>query len=148
MHKIKTYMDKIIENGKHEDMEQIEEYFYKLMCKVHMVDPDMTKWIKEDLKEMAYGKVITEEMAHEWVYSMKPCGQYWTMEETNNAMKSLGYNLDPIHFYIVANMQFNDQHNLVKDNEELALKMAYNWLKDTDAVKDKLYEYYKHIIAK
>ena len=54
-------------------------------------------------------------------------------------------NFNDIDFYVVANMMYNDYYDLVKDNEELALKMAYMWLNDEDSVKDKLYEYYKHI---
>ena len=94
---------------------------------------------------MANGKVLTEEMAYKWVENMKPKGEHWTIEETTNAMKEMGYNLNSMDFYVVANMMYNDYYDLVKDNEELALKMAYMWLNDEDSVKDKLYEYYKYV---
>lgn len=60
-------------------------------------------------------------------------------------MKQMGYNLNNIDFYVVANMMYNDYYDLVKEDEELALKLSYMWLNDEDSVKDKLYEYYKHI---
>lgn len=148
MHKIKEYMSKIIENGKVDDMEKIEEYFYKLMCKVHTTDSEMATWIKEELKEMAYGKIITEECAKNWVHSMKDYGQHWSIEETTSAMETMNYNCDKIEFYVVANMIYNDYYNVVKDNEQIALTMAYDWLNDVDAIENKLYEYHKYIVKK
>ena len=50
-----------------------------------------------------------------------------------------------IDFYVVANMIYNDYFDLVRDNEELALKMAKDWLSDEDAKENKLYCYWKHI---
>ena len=60
-------------------------------------------------------------------------------------MQSLGYNLDKIDFFVTSNMMKNDYHDLVRDDDELALKMAKDWLEDTDAVDNKLYEYWKYI---
>ena len=45
-------------------------------------------------------------------------------------------------------MTYNDYYNIVKDDEELALKFAYDWIKDEDAKDNKLYEYWKHVIKK
>ena len=44
------------------------------------------------------GKEISEDMADKWVKDMKPVGLHWTMEETTNAMQSLGYNFDKVVF--------------------------------------------------
>ena len=87
-------------------------------------------------------------MAKKWVKDMQPAGQHWTMEETTGAMQSLNYNVNPIDFYVVANMMYNDYYNLVKEDEELALKLAYDWLNDEDAIEDKLYCYWKNIVKK
>ena len=97
---------------------------------------------------MAYGKKISEEMADKWVKEMQPVGLHWTMEETTNAMSSLGYNFDKVDYFVVANMMYNDYYDLVKDDETLALKLAKDWLDDVDAKKDKLYCYWKHIVKK
>lgn len=48
-------------------------------------------------------------------------------------------------FYTAINMMYNDNYKLVKDNEELAIDLAINWLDDEDAVSNKIYEYYKYI---
>lgn len=77
---------------------------------------------------------------------MQPIGIHWTIEETTNAMQSLGYNFDSVDFFVVANMMYNDYYDLVKDDETLALKLVKDWLDDKDAKEDKLYCYWKHII--
>lgn len=143
--KIREYIKKIVDNGKQEDMEELSEMLEDTIYKLKEIEPKCYKKYKMKLYEMAYGKVLTEEMAYKWVQEMKPKHEHWTMEETTNAMASLGYNCNKIDYYVVANMMYNDYYNLVKDDEELALKMAYMWLDDEDAVKDKLYEYYRHI---
>ena len=104
------------------------------------------KKYKSELYELAYGKKLTEDMAKKWVEEMKPVGQHWTMEETTNAMGSLGYGFDTIDFYVVANMMYNDYNDLTKEDESLALKLAKDWLEDVDAKDNKLYCYWKHII--
>ena len=143
--KIKKMLEVIIDKGKTEDMYKLNDMLDERICDLKEKQPKLYKEYKMKLYEMAYGKVLTEEMAYNWVENMKPKGEHWTVEETTNAMANLGYNCNKIDFYVVANMMYNDYYNLVKDDEELALKMAYMWLDDEDAVKDKLYEYYRHI---
>lgn len=143
--KIKQMLTKIIENGNIEDMYKLNDMFDELICELKEQKPRLYKEYKEELYEIAYGKVLTEEMACDWVKKMKPKGEHWAMEETTNAMDSLGYNCNKLDYYVVCNMMYNDYYDIVKNDEELALKMAYMWLNDEDSVKDKLYEYYKHI---
>lgn len=142
----KEYIEKIVSNGNKEDMEKLSTMFQKIMYDMKETNKEKYSEYKSELYELANGKVLTEEMAKEWVTSMKPVGEHWNIEETTNAMKSLGYNLSPIDFYAVANMQYNDYYDLVKEDDMLALKLAYNWLNDTDAVDSKVYEYYKYIV--
>ena len=108
--------------------------------------PEMYKKYKQELYEMAYGKKINKEMAEDWVKSMKPVGEYWTMEDTTNAMNSLGYSFDSVDFFVVANMMYNDYNDLTKEDEALALKLAKDWLEDVDAKDSKLYCYWKYVI--
>lgn len=152
MHRIKTYMEKIINNGKVEDMEKIEEYFYKLMCQVHMTNPEMTKWIKEEMKIMACGKVIDEEEANEIVKSLKPSYK-WEKETTDTVIKQYNLNVSSIPFFIVMNLMYSDMKNVLGDgNEEESLKSYINatldFINDEDAPKDKLYDYIKYVLKK
>lgn len=141
----KTYI-KDIDFTKHK--EKICDLVDMLMCEIKEQEPKLYKHIECELYEIAYGKVINKEMADNWVKSMQPAGLHWTMEETTNAMKSLNFNCDTIEFYVVANMLYNDYYNILKDDEEMILKLAYSWLKDTDAKEHKLYNYWKNIIKR
>lgn len=137
-----TYL-KEIDFAKHK--ESLTEVIDMLMCEVKEDEPELYKHIEGILYEDAYGKVINEKMAYEWVKDMKPMGAHWTMEETTNAMRSLGYSVNPLEFYVVANMMYNDYYNIVDGDETLALRLAKDWLTDSDSKEHKLYEYWKHI---
>lgn len=142
---IRKYIEKIGENRNIEDMEKLGDMLSEIIYETKESHPDIYKKYKMKLYEMAYGKKLSEEMAEKWVKDMKPVGLHWMKEETTQAMQSLGYNFDATDFFVVANMMFNDYHDLVKDDETLALKLAKDWLDDVDAKKDKLYCYWKYI---
>lgn len=142
---IRRYIEKIGEHRKQEDMEKLGDILAEIIEDMKDEHPDMYKKYKLCLYEMAYGKMISEDMANKWVREMEPVGMYWTMEETTKAMQSLGYNFRQVDFFVVANMMKNDYYDLVKDDDELALKLARDWLDDKDASEYKLYEYWKHI---
>lgn len=146
---IKEYLQKIIENGNIEDMKELSCMLDESIHKVKECDPDWFERKKLKLYEMSHGKIVDEEMAKEWVNSMKPVGMHWNIEDTTNAMQKMGYNnLDRIQFFVVANMMYNDHYEIVKDNEEMALKLAKDWLDDIDAKESKLYEYWKYVIKR
>lgn len=143
MHKL--YLEKMDFNT---NKEKIIDIIDMLMCEVKETKHKLYEHIECEMYEMVYGKKISEEMAEEWVSNMKPKHKHWTYEETTSAMQSMGYNCDKTEYFIVANMLYNDYYDIVKDDEELALKMAYHWLKDEDAKECKLYEYWKHVIKR
>ena len=143
---IRKYIEKIGENRNVNDMEKLGDMLAEIIYETKDSHPDIYSKYKLELYEMAYGKKVSEEMAEKWVKEMKPAGLHWTMEETTSAMQSLGYNFDKVDFYVVANMMYNDYFDLVKDNEEMALKLAKDWLDDEDATSNKLYCYWKYIV--
>ena len=128
--------------------ESLMDVIDMLMCEVKEDEPELYKHIECILYEDAYGKKINEEMANQWVKNMQPVGIHWTMEETTAAAKSLGYNVNPVEFYVVANMMYNDYYSIVKEDDGLALSLAKEWLNDKDAKEYKLYEYWKYIIKR
>lgn len=145
---IKKYIEDIGNNRNIEDMEKLGNMLYDIICDMKESHHELYEKYKMELYELAYGEVINEDMAHTWVKSMKPVGKHWTMEETTNAMHEMGYNCDDIEFYVVANMIYNDYYDLVRDNEEMALQLAYSWLNDEDSKEHKLYRYWKNIIKR
>ena len=128
--------------------EHLTDIMDMLICHTKDTDKELYDHVESLLYEMAYGKKISKEMAEEWVRNMKPKGQHWTHEETTQAMHELGYSIEPIEYYVVANMMYNDYYNLVKENEPLALELAEDWLDDEDSKDCKLYEYWKHVVKK
>ena len=145
---IKEYIDKISSTKDNRKMEELSKMLVDLIYDLKESHHDEYEEYKEELYELAYGKKISEDMAIEWVNDMRPIGEYWSMEDTTNAMQSMGYSFNPIDFYVVANMMMNDYNDLTKEDEELALRLAYDWLNDVDAKDDKLYCYWKHIVKK
>ena len=145
---IKKYIEKIVENGKQEDMEKLSDILVEIIYKMKESHHDLYEHYKMCLYEMAEGKMLNEEMANKWVETMKPFGKKWTMEETTDAMNSLGYKDRTIDYFISSNMIYNDYYDLVRDNEEMALKMAHEWLNDIDSGDNKLYNYWKYVIKK
>lgn len=131
-----------IDFQKHKD--QIIDVLEMLMCEVKETDEHLYKHIKGELYEMVHGKHITHSIAEEWVESMYPVGQYWSMQDTTKVMYELGFNHDEVEFYVVANMLKNDYNNVLDDG--MVLNLAHYWLDDKDAKDDKLYEYWKHIV--
>lgn len=143
---IRKYIEKIGESKEVAKMNELGDMLVELVEGLEESHPEEYKKYSSELYEMAYGKKVTKDMAIEWVSDMKPVGEHWTIEDTTGAKESLGYDLDNVDFYVVANMIYNDYNDLVRDNEELALKMAYDWLHDEDAKDNKLYCYWKHIV--
>ena len=143
--KVKEYITTIVKNGKQEDMNKLSDMLEEVICKTKEHHPDIYEYYKTCLYEMAYGKKLNKTLAENWVKNMRPAGQHWTMEEAETKMKSKDVKSSLADFYIAINMMYNDYYKLVKDNEELAIDLAVNWLEDEDAVKDKMYEYYKYI---
>ena len=94
-------------------------------------DPSvMAKWVdiiekyaqmhsKEDYEkfydciyETIYGEVLSEEKAQALVKAMKPYGEVWTLTEVDNV---LGGNCKRATKYYVANMMYNDYHDMFGD---------------------------------
>jgi hypothetical protein len=143
--KIKEYIDKISQTRNSEDMEKLSDILEETMYDLKEYDETKFYDYKMQIYEIANGKTLSMDMADDWVKSMQPAGLHWTIEETTSAMQKLGYNLDKIEFYVVANMMYNDYFDIVREDETMALKLAYDWLKDVDAKDDKLYCYWKYI---
>lgn len=144
------YLEEIVKKGKNDDMVALAKVFDKAMDYIKETDSEKYDKLEMKMHEIVYGKVITEEMAKEWVSSMRPMAK-WTMEDTNATLKQYGLNIDPIQFYVVMNMLYSDMKNVLgsgDDEESLEkyVEATKDWLNDDDVGKDKLYDYYKYVI--
>lgn len=146
--KIKEYVKRIVDNGKPEDMERLSDMLDETIIKLKIYDEKCYDEYKMDLYEMAYGKKITLDMADSWVKAMTPRAK-WAKEETDQVLSPYGINL--IDGYVVMNMLYSDMKNVLgtgDDEESLNryIQATQDWLNDSDADEDKLYNYYKYII--
>lgn len=138
-------------NQGYEDMEEIAEEMFE-----HLKEKDECKYWKMYFKmyESTHGKHLNEEMAEEWVHSMKPYGEHWTKEQTDSVKYSRGIMVDDIDFYAGMNMVYNDYYkaieregNMTEEEKQNAyIRLAELFINDEDFEGNKMYEYYKMIV--
>ena len=147
---IREYIEKIVDNKKTEDMERLGDMLDEIICGMKENNRDLYDEYKMELYEMAYGKVLTREMAEKWVDNMKPKGK-WDIETTSAVKRQYGLgNIDDISFYVVMNMLYSDMGDILGDGEdgnsiENYVNATKDWLNDEDIGKDKLYKYWKYV---
>ena len=145
---IRKYIEKIGESRNVEHMKELGDMLAEIIQDTKESHHELYEKYKLELYEMAYGKTISEDMAHHWVQDMEPVGMHWTVDETTNAMHDLGYGLEPLEFFVVSNMMYNDYFDIVRDDEAMALRLAHDWLEDKDSKDHKLYRYWKNIVRR
>ena len=143
---IHKYIEKIVDNDNPEDMKELSEILEEVMYKLKDYNKDCFKKYKMRLYEMAYGKVLNQDMAIEWVESMNPPAK-WTMEETTQVKKQYGImNISDVDFYVVMNMMYSDYHKVIGENLDMYVKMTTAWLDDADVEEGKLYNYKMYVV--
>lgn len=150
---IEEYIEKIVENGRIEDMEELSDMLEEVIDIVKDYDKECYDDIAMRLYKMAYGNVLTKEMAENIVHKMRPFGMRWSFEETNRIQNQFGLDsLRPVDFFIVINSKFNDDKDTVDKfvrNPELELEMyvslTKDFIMDEDAKQDKVFVYYTEI---
>ena len=97
---------------------------------------------------------LDEHTAHEWMEGLHnedgSTGPHWTMDQVKQVLTQKNLKLDPLSAWITLNMMYSDYYSVAKklnvNNVDFYLYMAEAFLEDKDAVKDKLFAYYKHIV--
>lgn len=144
MHKM--YL-KQIDFTKHK--EDLIEIIDMLMYDVKENNHDFYCHVEEELYELAYGKVLTEERAKEIVKDMRPYGMHWTMEQTKQVQMQKGLQaMKDIDFFIVMNSAYNDYHDLFDEDLEKYVLFTKKFIHDEDAKSDKVYMYFTTIPSK
>ena len=144
--KIREYIDKIGENKKPEDMEKLGDMLADIIYSMKESHPEIYEKYKMCLYVMAYGEILTEEMAENIVRKMKPVGEHWSMEQTN-AVKTQ-YNLasiSSVDFYTVMNMAYNDYKDVFGDDLDMYVKYSRAFIQDEDARKGKVFLYFTKV---
>ena len=151
--KIREYIDKIGENRKQEDMEELGDMLAELIYMTKESHHDIYEKYKMKLYTMAYGKVLTKEMAEEIVNNMLPYGEYWDMETTNSVKSQFGVkNISDIDFYVVMNKTYNDNKDTVErfaqdetQQIQMYISLTNDFVNDIDAKEGKVFTYFMQI---
>lgn len=144
--KVRQYIAKIGENKNPEDMEKLGDMLADIIYDMKESHPEMYEKYKMCLYEMAYGKVLTKEMAEEKVHKMQPAGEHWNIETTTEVKKEYGLNdISDVDFYIVMNMAYNDYKEVFGDDIEMYVKYSKAFILDEDAKEGKVFTYFMKI---
>ena len=141
--KIKEMLNTIIDKGRLDDMYALNDMLDNLICDLKEQKPKLYEKYKTELYEMAYGKVLTEEMAKDIIMAMEPYHMKWSLEETSQVQRQ--YDLEKIRdidFWIVMNSAYNDYKDLFNDDLEQYVKFTKLFIMDKDGKEDKVYLYF------
>ena len=123
---IEEYIEKIIDNGKIEDMQELSDMLEDTMEIIKDYDKECYKDFEMKLYKMAYGSHLNRTMAEKIVNKMQPYGMRWSFEETKNLQRQRGIDdIDEPSFYAVINSAF---------------------IKDEDAKEGKVFKYFTQIV--
>lgn len=143
---IRKYIDKIGEKKSPEDMQELGDMLADIIYMTKESHPEIYEKYKMKLYVMAYGKVLTEDMAKDIVHNMKPSGEHWSIDQTNEVKKQYGLNnISDVDFYAVMNMAWNDYKDVFGDDLETYVKYSKAFIEDEDAKKGKVFIYFTKI---
>lgn len=142
----KTYVNKILASGDANKIDELSDYMNYI---IDMVGDREKEKVEEKLYEIAEGKVLNEEMAKEIIERMKPTGMKWTLADTEGVRNNYGYSdIRPVDFWIVMNSAYNDYEDIFKDGIEWYAKFSRDFIKDEDAIDEKVFCYFMKIPKK
>ena len=137
---IKYYVEKIMASDNQNKKDNLLDMISSI---IDCWEDEDKKELENQLYEIAEGKVLNEEKAESLINAMKPYGKKWTIDETNSVKAQYGYDdIKSVDFWIVMNSAWNDYNDLFKDNVEYYARYSYDFIKDEDAVDDKVYYYF------
>lgn len=143
---IEEYIEKIVDNGKIEDMETLSDMLEDTMEIIKDYDKECYKEFEMKLYKMAYGNHLNKSMAEEIVHKMRPFAERWSFEETRDLQRQRGINdIDEVEFYVVINSAYNDYKDLFNEDIESYIRFTIDFIKDEDAKQDKVFIYYTEI---
>lgn len=144
---IEEYIEKIVENGKVEDMEELSDMLETTMEILKDYDKDCYKDLEMKLYKMAYGSHLNKKMAEKIVDKMRPYGMRWSLEEIKNMLRQRGLNnIDEIEFFTVINSAYNDYKDLFNEDTESYVRFAIDFIEDEDAKQGKVFKYFTQIV--
>lgn len=148
---VKHYISKIVEGKDLDEMVKLSDMLEEAMMRLKQYDKDGYEDMEICLYEMAYGKVLTKELAEDWVDNMEPASK-WDYDTTSTVRKQHNIiDIDEISFYVVMNMLYSDMSDVLGDGNSAESLNSYiqatkDWLHDEDVADDKLYNYWRYVV--
>lgn len=116
----------------------------------------------KELYESAYGDTLSNDVITDWVKSMKVTdgsdrehGQKWTVDQCYEVGQKIGFDFNKhskYEWYAVMNMMYSDYYKSAKsvnmqDDPLFFARLSRDWLCDSDAVDNKLFNYYFSVVC-
>ena len=144
---IKRYIEKIVDNGKPENMNKLSNMLEEVIYYMKENNYEKYRKYKNKLMGMAYDYKFDEEMAEEIVNNMMPIGEYWDIETINQVKIKYNLSEDLNCLYVVMNAMINDYGDIInKDGVDTYVKMAEAFINDEDAVEHKVWKYFTELV--
>ena len=143
---IEDIIQRIVDNGDVEHMHILSDILEDVMEELKKYDKDCYEKYEMKLYKMAYGTNLTKSMAEKIVSKMRPYGEKWSIEQTEELQRQYGItNINSVDFYTVLNSAFNDYNDIFGDNIETYVRFTIDFINDEDAKKDKIFLYFTTI---
>ena len=140
---IQDYIEKIVDNGDIGSMRELSMMLEDTMEDVKKEDENRYKKYAMKLYKMAYGEMLSKEMAYNIVENMRPYGMRWTLEEVKDIQNKYGFNdIRSIDVFVVMNSAFNDYKDIFGEDVESYIKFTIDFIEDEDASDGKVFKYF------
>lgn len=140
---IERYIRKIVNDGDRQEMEELSDILVEVVDIIKKYDEDCYDEYKMKLHKMAYGNEIPLEVAEDIVHKMRPEGQRWSINETEQMQRDYGLdNINPVSFYLVMNQGFNDYRDVFGDSLDTYIRYTKAFICDEDAKPNKVLNYF------
>ena len=146
MQELEEMIRKIVDDGDREEMEELSDILVDVSTMVYDYDEKKGEKIYMKIYRMAYGNILSKNMAKEIISKMRPYGIRWNLEETREVQQQYGLDyIRDIDFWIVMNQAFNDYKDIFNDNIDLYVKYTKDFIEDEDAKEGKVFLYFTTI---
>lgn len=142
---IEHYIRKIVDEGNREEMEKLSDILEEVIDLIKEYDEEAYNKYEMCLYKMAYGEVLSEDMADKIIRKMQPYGMKWTLHEAEDIQNNYGIDVRAVDFWIVMNQGFNDFRNVFGDELDTYVRYAQAFINDEDAKPGKVFRYFTEI---
>ena len=140
---IEEYIERIVDNGKIEDMQELSDMLEDTMEIIKDYDKECYKDFEMKLYKMAYGNHLNKSMAQDIVNKMRPYGMRWNIEETESLQRQRGIeDIPKADFFVVINSAYNDYKDIFGEDLEGYIRFTIDFIKDEDAKEGKVFKYF------